>query len=879
MASLSNINGLFDVHSTGAILFSNTHGTSGQILRSNGNAAPTWVAASTVIGGPYLPLTGGTLTGPLSGTSATFSGIIYSSGGFRTGSTNSSYNLLTRNNNNGSYPLYCQNSLGVFGDAAIARFAYGSYGANTGTAVLDVRSGTSYFNDCNLGIGTASPYKKLEVVGDLQLDASNASMWIKSGATGTSGFINWTFNSDDTVYNKIGIDYDTRASTGFHIDTGYPLTLDCTNYIDFKRSGGTLGRWNSTGLGIGTDSPSRKLTIDGTTSTAINIKSNTTDGLSFLALGDADDDNYAQIILDNATNKLQIQNGGGSGITNRGITLDSSENVGIGTATPGYKLQVQGTGYYSGQLTVDGFTNNSGISFRTGIAITNVGIRAKAVGTTNRDGLELLGYNGIDFTVNNGANVAMRIVGVTGSGMGNVGIGTTSPSGKLHVSTGTDTSVGNIEFFIGGTNAGNARSGKIIKNTTSPYEMTIRASNFTNGNNLILNDTGGNVGIGTTSPAASAKLTIMGNQTFGLPGNGTNTSGRFISIEGNTDSSGEGSSRIFFTEHNSSTAAMDKYGMSLGYRGGATSIVGASGNTWTGLTQIGNGQWGMWGHNNSATGSLIMSGDRAATYVSIPGKVGIGTSSPGSKLEVNVVDDGFGDIDVLRLKRTWATGSGTDRAHGILFNDSNSRMATIYADRTNSGANYNSDLLFATNTGTSGTSLSTKMVIKADGNVGIGTTTPYNRLHSSGVLGIGTANQTPGLTSTMSGGGGGAQFAGGSIYVIQGYAGVMSSGDTFTFIYEATDWKAWSAEFVFTSTSGMSRGAEGGYNNNGSGHSSEMGTNALGCTASTTNVGQHVKIVFSFTNPGTHPMAKITYSQSGGDGVPRADRVNINWNT
>jgi hypothetical protein len=74
MASLSNINGLFDVHSTGAILFSNTHGTSGQILRSNGNAAPTWVDSSTVIGGPYLPLTGGTLTGPLSGTSATFSG-------------------------------------------------------------------------------------------------------------------------------------------------------------------------------------------------------------------------------------------------------------------------------------------------------------------------------------------------------------------------------------------------------------------------------------------------------------------------------------------------------------------------------------------------------------------------------------------------------------------------------------------------------------------------------------------------------------------------------------------------------------------------------------------------------------------------------------
>ena len=77
MASLSNINGLFDVHSTGAILFSTSHGTSGQILRSNGNAAPTWVTASTVIGGPYLPLAGGTLTGA----TATASGINFTVGG------------------------------------------------------------------------------------------------------------------------------------------------------------------------------------------------------------------------------------------------------------------------------------------------------------------------------------------------------------------------------------------------------------------------------------------------------------------------------------------------------------------------------------------------------------------------------------------------------------------------------------------------------------------------------------------------------------------------------------------------------------------------------------------------------------------------------
>ena len=43
----------------------NSYGTSGQILKSNADAPPSWVDASTVIGGPYLPLAGGTMTGDL----------------------------------------------------------------------------------------------------------------------------------------------------------------------------------------------------------------------------------------------------------------------------------------------------------------------------------------------------------------------------------------------------------------------------------------------------------------------------------------------------------------------------------------------------------------------------------------------------------------------------------------------------------------------------------------------------------------------------------------------------------------------------------------------------------------------------------------------
>ena len=113
--------------------------------------------------------------------------------------------------------------------------------------------------------------------------------------------------------------------------------------------------------------------------------------------------------------------------------------------------------------------------------------------------------------------------------------------------------------------------------------------------------------------------TVLNQVSFGVPGGGSNTKSRYLSIEGNADGSGEGSGRIFFTEHNSSTTSMSKYGMSIGYRGGNNTITGTDGNTWTGLQDIGNGQWGMWGHNNSANGSLIMYGDRAATFVDFLG--------------------------------------------------------------------------------------------------------------------------------------------------------------------------------------------------------------------------------------------------------------------
>ena len=450
MASLSNINGIFDVHSTGAILFSTSHGTSGQILRSNGNAAPTWVAASTVIGGPYLPLTGGTLSGPLAGTSATFSGQvnITSAGSAHFGITNtnvsgSSQQYLQYVGSNGDYvfrnltdstsPLVlAKNNNATFAGSVVANGTIQTLASNASLTISGDTSGNVYYSntagehrwrangssvnsmtlssslltvnenatfagnvtlsqptngaeakltltsksaagnsrtgiieydadvekiffinegstvaamtsDAKVGIGTDSPYKKLEVAGDLQLDASNANIWIKSGVSGTNGFINWTFNTNDTVYNKIGIDYDTRASTGFHIDTGYPLTLDCTNYIDFKRSGGTLGRWNSTGLGIGTEAPNAQLHINNDTSNSYSKL--ILEGANRGGIIDMYNATYpvSRILTDQSGNIFFSTSGAfaSTSLSTR-FTMLTNGSLGVGTTTPYSRLDLNG---------------------------------------------------------------------------------------------------------------------------------------------------------------------------------------------------------------------------------------------------------------------------------------------------------------------------------------------------------------------------------------------------------------------------------------------------------------------------------------------------------------------------------------------------------
>ena len=327
MASLSNINGLFDVHSTGAILFSTSHGTSGQILRSNGNAAPTWVAASTVIGGPYLPLAGGTLTGP----TATATGINFTVGGnlFGTSATFSASISASGNSNTfGNTTIGALSaSTGTFSASITAAGNSNSFGATTFAGNVTITGGTT----SGLNITTSGTQDTINI----NRAANNDNAITKYQTASADKWIVGLRNTGDDKFRF----YSYGTSTDV-------LTIDQTNG----------------NVGIGTGTPGAKLHNYSTVSTDVWISGYGTLAQNNWRAGHAifaAQDNGLLISKANAANNTNrlfslYHNSGGNSefymydtnsnnkakINSSGDSFFNGGSVGIGTTTPDAKLQV-----------------------------------------------------------------------------------------------------------------------------------------------------------------------------------------------------------------------------------------------------------------------------------------------------------------------------------------------------------------------------------------------------------------------------------------------------------------------------------------------------------------------------------------------------------
>jgi hypothetical protein len=203
-----------------------------------------------------------------------------------------------------------------------------------------------------------------------------------------------------------------------------------------------------------------------------------------------------------------------------GIYVNSSNNVGIGTANPAYKLDVYDSGGTGTVMNFNSSVNGSsdwGVRFggnKGFIGFKSFGVNGGGVndlGMASGPGGNLLfGYNG--------GTEGMRI-----TAGGNVGIGTTNPmAAKLAV-------LGNISFD--GSSVNQERIIGLQRTDGAGWTNTPHMSFKTDGNgdgyltfstlnsgiaghpDMVVFNYDGNVGIGTTTPLA-AKLAVIGNISF-----------------------------------------------------------------------------------------------------------------------------------------------------------------------------------------------------------------------------------------------------------------------------------------------------------------------------------------------------------------------------